>query len=164
MLGQSPEAWPPVFNSPWASDSLHDFWAKRWHQILRRILFVMGGTPGRWLAGEVGQLLGTFLASGLFHELGMYMVCRGLDHRVTFFFTIQGVGVLLERVYKRVTGRRVEGWFGRVWLWIFIFGFGQVCSDAWLSRGLGAADLIPDHASPLRGVFIPMIRGLQRPV
>ena len=28
-LGHSPRAWPPVMDSPWAAQSLHEFWAKR---------------------------------------------------------------------------------------------------------------------------------------
>jgi hypothetical protein len=28
-LGHSPRAWPPVMGSPWAAQSLHEFWAKR---------------------------------------------------------------------------------------------------------------------------------------
>lgn len=130
LFGQSPDDWPPTFNSPWRADSLHDFWARRWHQVLRRTFIVLGGLPGAWIGGEVGRTLGTFLASGLFHELGMYVVNRGLDHRVILFFALQGVGVLLERLYRKVTGRRVGGWTGRIWVWVLILGLEQMCSTS----------------------------------
>lgn len=161
VFGQSPDQWPPVYDSPWRADSLHDFWARRWHQVLRRTFIVLGGIPGGWIGGDIGRTLGTFIASGLFHELGMYMVCRGLDHKVTFFFALQGVGVLLERLYRKLTGHRVGGWPGRIWVAIFILGFGQVCTDSWLRRGLGAAELIQDIISPLRGLVIPMAKHFQ---
>ncbi|KAG9315803.1 hypothetical protein JVU11DRAFT_3452 [Chiua virens] len=65
-LSSSPEVWPPVMDNPWISDSLHVFWAKRWHQVLRQTFFIYGGFPGKWLAGDIGMLFGTFFASGMF--------------------------------------------------------------------------------------------------
>ncbi|KAG8893818.1 hypothetical protein FRC01_013336, partial [Tulasnella sp. 417] len=26
------DQWPPLFGAPWMSESLHEFWATRWHQ------------------------------------------------------------------------------------------------------------------------------------
>ena len=37
LCGSSPDSWPPVFDSPYASTSLSDFWAYRWHWIFRRV-------------------------------------------------------------------------------------------------------------------------------
>jgi hypothetical protein len=125
VLGQSPEQWPPLTNNPWSSESISDLWAKRWHQMLRRVFLVYGGIPGGWIAGRVGLVLGTFLASGLLHEFGLYVIGRGIDHRVTFFFTFQGVCVLLEVLWRRITGRKVRGWGGRLWTYAVVLGTGQ---------------------------------------
>ncbi|KAH8103030.1 hypothetical protein BXZ70DRAFT_767554 [Cristinia sonorae] len=126
VFGQSPAAWPPVYGNPWKSKSVHDFWAKQWHQLLRRNFMVFGGIPGQWLAGRVGAVMGTFIASGLFHEFGLYLVGRGMDHRVTLFFMLQGVAILMEKVFMVFTGHRVEGWTGRIWTYMWILGFGQL--------------------------------------
>ncbi len=98
LFHQSPFQWPPVVDNPWAADSLHNLWAKRWHQSLRRTFLVFGGIPGSWIAGQPGLVLGAFLASGLYHEGGACLLGQGIDHLVILFFVLQGVGVLLERL------------------------------------------------------------------
>lgn len=127
LLGDSPSKYPPLKYNPFAADSISDFWAKRWHQALRRTFLVMGGIPLGMIAGRPGVVLGAFFASGVFHELGAYSIGRGFDHRVTMFFTLQGVAILLEALFKRVTGRRVGGWAGRVWVYLVIITLGQNC-------------------------------------
>ena len=37
LCGSSPDSWPPMFDSPFASTSLSDFWAHRWHWMFRRV-------------------------------------------------------------------------------------------------------------------------------
>ena len=125
VLGHSPAAWPPVMDSPWAAQSLHEFWAKRWHQLFRQTFLVFGGIPGRKVAGDVGLVLGTFLASGLFHECTILAMGGGWDSRVPLFFLLQGGSVLGERIWKRVTGRRVDGFLGRLWVYFDIIILGQ---------------------------------------
>lgn len=127
FLCQSPAAWPPMMDNPWASTSLHELWSKRWHQLMRRSFIVAGGIPGQWVAGRAGRVLGTFIASGLYHDLAAYTLPGPMDFRPTLFFALQGVGVLLEDLYREITGRRVEGLAGRVWTYLFVIGFGQVC-------------------------------------
>ena len=111
--------------------SLHEFWGRAWHQGLRHVFLVLGGFPAGRAAGgsAVAAAFGTFLASGLVHELAITVVPDAdLDWRVVAFFALQGVGIVLERVYCRVTGRRVGGPLGFVWAAVFVLGFGQMCS------------------------------------
>ena len=129
ILGDSPEAWYPLYDSPWRATSLHDFWGRRWHQILRHMFLSFGGYPGMWLGGKAGLVLGTFFASGMFHALGLQMS----DPRVVLFFLLQGVGVLLEDVYRRCTGRRVDGPAGWCWTALCVVVLGQICST-WRSQ------------------------------
>ena len=136
LIGQSPEHWPPLMNNPWASESISELWSKRWHQMLRRVFLVYGGIPGGWIAGRPGVVLGTFFASGLLHEFSIYVVGRGIDHRVTFFFTFQGVCVLLEVLWYKFTGRKVRGWGGRLWTYLIILTTGQACCELYLYRHL----------------------------
>jgi hypothetical protein len=179
VLGHPPAAWPPVMDNPWAAESLHEFWARRWHQLLRQTFLVFGGIPGRKIAGDVGLVLGTFLASGLFHECTILAMGGGWDSRVPLFFLLQGGSIIGERIWKRVTGRRVDGFLGRLWVYFDIIILGQPLGplyfvlltfdrivlthhtvDAWHRRGLGGGMVIPPLMSPARLVLIPTIRKL----
>ncbi|KAJ8454025.1 hypothetical protein ONZ51_g13269 [Trametes cubensis] len=91
---------------PWHMKSLHEFWSQQWHQLLRDTFLVMGGYPGRWIAGDLGLLFGTFLASGLFHEIGLYLGGAPIGPRVLIFFVAQAFGILTEKLYKSHTGKR----------------------------------------------------------
>ncbi|QRV81937.1 membrane bound O-acyl transferase family protein [Ceratobasidium sp. AG-Ba] len=53
----------------------------------------------RVLGSRIGYVMGAFLVSGLVHDLGMWGMGQGTDfRRVTGYFLIQGVGVIVERV------------------------------------------------------------------
>lgn len=121
LLDSSPTSWPPVVDNPWISDSMHVFWSKRWHQLFRQTFLVLGGYPGQWIAGDLGLPIGTFVASGLYHECAMYTMARGFDYTVLVFFALQGPILILERMWKRLTGRRVGGLAGRVWVYCILF-------------------------------------------
>jgi hypothetical protein len=108
-------------DDPWHADSMHMLWARSWHQLLRNTFLVFGGYPGRWIGGDLGMLLGAFVASGLFHECSIYTLGRGLDHTVTLFFASQGPILIGERLWRQVTGRRVGGPIGRLWVYFVMF-------------------------------------------
>ena len=133
FLGHSPTAWPPIMDNPWISNSLHEFWAKRWHQTLRQTFLVFGGIPGRAIAGDLGLIFGTFLASGLYHECSIYAMGRGWDSRVPFFFVLQALALVGERVWRKVTGRRVGGFFGRLWVYFDVIVLGQPLGEFFCS-------------------------------
>jgi hypothetical protein len=46
---------------------------------------------------------------------------RGLDHTVTLFFASQGPILIGERLWRQVTGRRVGGPIGRLWVYFVMF-------------------------------------------
>lgn len=120
VLLQSPSQWPPIMVNPLVADSMHDFWSRRWHQALRRTFVVLGGVPGYLVGGESGFIVGSFLASGLVHEGGVYVAGKGIDHKVTLYFVLQGIGLVSERYYRSISGRRVEGIGGRIWAAFFL--------------------------------------------
>lgn len=128
ILGQTPSQWPPLFEAPWAAPSLHEFWGKSWHQLLRQTFFIMGGKPLGALLGPNGLVLGTFLGSGLYHSWALYAMGMGTDWSCISFFVLQGVGMTLERVWRGVSGKRMDGWFGIAWVWVWTMGGGQICS------------------------------------
>ena len=119
-LDSSPRSWPPIMDDPWHSDSMHAFWAKDWHQLLRQT-FLVFGYPSKWLAGDYGMVFGAFLASGLFHACAMYSPHHGFDYSTITFFASQGLLLMFERVWRRFTRRRVGGWIGRLWVYFVLF-------------------------------------------
>ncbi|KAI0637125.1 hypothetical protein C8Q77DRAFT_548612 [Trametes polyzona] len=158
LFHHSPALWPPSHDEPWRMSSLHEFWSKRWHQALRSIFLTMGGYPGKWIAGDVGMLFGTFLASGLFHELGFHLGGAPFDIKVLIFFVAQAVGILAEKTYRTITGRRVGGWMGTLWGSMFLLGLGQICTDSWVARGAAGRAIVPPALSPARRFFLPALR------
>ncbi|KAF8349477.1 membrane bound O-acyl transferase family-domain-containing protein [Amanita rubescens] len=150
LLNSSPASWPPLMENPFAADSMHSFWGRRWHQLLRRPLVVLGGIPASWIAGDVGMLCGTFIASGLFHEGSMYAMDRGLDLGGFLFFVIQGPILILERVWRQAG----------LWVYTVIFILGQPLTDSWHRRGLGGGMVIPPFFSPTRLLLIPLVQRL----
>jgi len=162
LLGHSPLSWPPLFDNPWLANSLNDFWARRWHQCLRRVFVVYGGYPGSWLTGgsRVGTVFGVFLASGMYHDITFYTTGKGFDHSITLFFVLQAFGVVLEKVWKDVTGYRVRGWGGRFVVYFSIMVVAQPCVNAWHVRGLGGSPVIPPMLSPTRVLLWPTLKYL----
>jgi len=162
-LDSSPLSWPPIMGDPWHAESMHTFWAKEWHQSLRQTFFVFGGYPGMWIAGDYGMVFGTFLASGLYHTCSMYSERRGFDYSTLVFFASQGPVLMLERLWKRITGRRVGGWVGMLWVYLILFAGAQPMIDAWHRRGLGGGVVIPPLFSPMRVVVLPLVKRLLLP-
>lgn len=158
LLDGSPTCWPPVVDDPWSSDSMHVFWSKRWHQLLRQTFMVFGGYPGKLIAGNLGMLFGAFIASGLFHECSMYAMGRGFDHTVTIFFALQGPLLIFERLWRKITGRRISGWMGRLWVYFILFIAAQPLVNAWHRRGLGGGLVIPPFMSPVRWILVPILQ------
>ena len=135
LIHQSPLLWPPFLDHPFSSDSLTVFWGKRWHQALRRMLMIFGGYPGHWIgswiskdAAKAAMVFGVFAVSGLFHELTTYTMGKGFDGNSTLFFVLQAVAMLSERMWYKVTGRKIQGWIGLLWVYFCIMVLGQPCS------------------------------------
>lgn len=148
LFQSDPKSWPPFADSPWLSTSLHDFWGRRWHQTLRRHFLELGGVPfasiyrslfdrnhpGAKTVGKVKSktrnqgaiAFGTFLISGLHHMLCTYATLRGevMGWPCVLFFVAQSGGLMLEREWKRRTGKSVGGFGGWLWttLWMLIVG------------------------------------------
>lgn len=142
-----PSRWsPPIFRMPWMATSVADFWGKRWHQMLRVTFMTVGYWPvhrmllplaGRRIANIAG-ICGTFLISGMIHELGrVAMESRFALTNVTLFFAIQPAAIFGEQLFEYCTGRRVRGFWG--WLW----------SMSWI---LGTAPLLIEVSFELRPV------------
>ncbi|PPQ91017.1 hypothetical protein CVT25_013942 [Psilocybe cyanescens] len=149
LLRHTPEQWPPIFDQPWFTTSLNQFWSSRWHQLFRHNFIAFGGYPGFFLAGRFGAVGGAFLVSGLLHYWGLWGMGRGTDfYSVAGFFLVMGVGTTLEYAFKTATGRRVRGFWGWLWSILWILGWGNMLVEAWLIRGLAGSAFQPQNTRP----------------
>ncbi|XP_023528035.1 acyl-CoA--sterol O-acyltransferase 1-like [Cucurbita pepo subsp. pepo] len=105
----------PFFDEPYLSDSLQDFWGRRWNLVSSRILRSAVFDPCRKLAGTfVGKkpaaiiaVMATFAVSGVMHELiYFYMGRLTPTWEVSWFFLIHGVCLAAEMAVKSAVGGR----------------------------------------------------------
>jgi hypothetical protein len=103
----------PVMQNPLRSNSLAEFWGRRWntafHELATRFTF----RPLRPMVGRAGATLLVFLLSGLIHELVISIPAHGGYGLPTGYFVVQGLGVAGEhtRLGRRVgLGRGWRGW------------------------------------------------------
>jgi len=103
----------PLMRNPMRATSLGEFWGRRWntafHELASRFTFA----PLRRRWGVTAATLGTFVASGLIHELVISVPAGDAYGLPTGYFVLQGLGVAGERT---ILGRRlglgggVRGW------------------------------------------------------
>ena len=141
LLHQHPSQWPPLFDAPWLSTSLSELWGRRWHQMMRDVVLNLGGQPFNYLFGRLGGLLGAFVVSGIFHDIELGR--RGYSDILIGFWVMNGVGVVLERVWKKATGRSVGGTLGWTWMvgWLLCWGIPMVNVYAKVGR-FGALSVV----------------------
>ncbi|KIN99567.1 hypothetical protein M404DRAFT_155017 [Pisolithus tinctorius Marx 270] len=164
VLQQDPAQWPPVFYEPWNADSLRDFWGYRWHQLLRRTFIVVGGWSLGSLFGYVGFVAGTFIGSGIYHNIVVIMINQNVEWWcMTLSFGMMGVGVILELMFTRVTGRRqVGGWTGRAWTMAWLLVWGNVMVDGFGRAGMFASSNVFDTASPAKVIVYHYVTAFDR--
>ncbi|KAK0216986.1 hypothetical protein IW262DRAFT_1249089, partial [Armillaria fumosa] len=138
LFHQDPSEWPPLFDNPWLSMSLSQFWAKRWHQVLKHT-YVSFGIPAM---GHTGVVLGSFTTSALIHYLGVW----GMGHHVQFWdsgclFLVSALGVLAEGAWER----KVGGVLGWVWTMSWLLFWVNYLVDVWAQAGMIGALLFPKN-------------------
>jgi hypothetical protein len=106
----------PIMRQPLESQSLGEFWGKRWNLGFRQLSHALVFQPLQRRFGVVAGTLGAFLASGLIHDLVISVPARAGYGLPTAYFLIQGCGVIAER---SGTGKRLGLGHGfRGWLWM----------------------------------------------
>ncbi|KAG6371923.1 hypothetical protein JVT61DRAFT_8932 [Boletus reticuloceps] len=151
VLGQDPVQWPPAFNAPWRATSLSSLWGCRWHQFLRHTFLILGGYPLSVVLGRAGLIIGAFLASVLWHHTSLIT----LDSQVEMWwmlvgFGMMGPGILAERVFYQLTGRRVGGVLGWVWTMVSLMLWGNMIVEGFARAGMFGCSSPLDSESPLR--------------
>ncbi|PLW49366.1 hypothetical protein PCANC_07754 [Puccinia coronata f. sp. avenae] len=142
------QSFPLLFRKmPLCASSITDFWGRHWHSILKDLLIETGVIPVTYVLVNflgfhseskivrMSGIMGAFTVSGLLHEVGIWAIGPpDLTFKTSIFFITQGVGVSLENGYKKLLGRNVNGFLGRVWLFTWLIYFGQPMVSIWMSN------------------------------
>jgi hypothetical protein len=103
----------PLFRAPLASESLVDFWSRRWNLAFVEMNTVLFLRPLRKRLGAPGAVAGTFLLSGIFHEMALSFPARAGQGGPMLYFLLQGA--LCVWLVPRLSGAA-----NRVWAWLAI--------------------------------------------
>ena len=87
----------PNMRSPLLSDSLADFWGRRWNTAFSTLANTYGFRPLGRLLGPRAAAIVVFLVSGLLHEVVITVPAGGGFGLPTLYFALQGLGLLAER-------------------------------------------------------------------
>ncbi|KAI9567223.1 hypothetical protein HD554DRAFT_2193151 [Boletus coccyginus] len=151
VLGQDPAQWPPILDAPWRATSLGDFWGRRWHQMLRQTFLLLGGYPLSFLLGRAGIVIGAFLASGVVHHIMMVALGNPTESwRMLVGFGMMAPGILLERAFQQLTGRRVGGVVGWVWTMGWVLLWGNLIVEEFARTGMYGSTGFVDSVLPVR--------------
>jgi predicted DCC family thiol-disulfide oxidoreductase YuxK len=111
-------AWrvPPIMRTPILATSLRDFWSARWNMAFRDLAQAVWFAPLRHRYGAGVATIGVFLASGTLHELVISVPARAGYGLPTLYFTLQGLGMMLERRWQH------NALFARLMTWVIVAG------------------------------------------
>lgn len=160
-LGSSPASWPPMFEEPFRSTSLAEFWTRRWHAIFRRVFMQLSllitailPIPKSYTRLQRAvRALAVFALSASLHVVLMYrleivkpshpsLLQTFLDPSILAFFLGQPIGMALEALLirplvARLCSRKKMRIFAmRAWAWSFMLWSGRFWSDVWVKRGM----------------------------
>lgn len=112
----------PLMNFPVASESVSEFWGKRWNLAFRDLThrFVFRPLAARWNATLA--VAAVFLFSGLIHDAVISLPAGGGFGGPMLFFVIQGIALFFER---SSAGRKLglgHGWRGRTFTLAVLLG------------------------------------------
>jgi hypothetical protein len=104
----------PLFRAPLRSESLSEFWARRWNLAFSELTASVVYRPLASRLGKSTALMASFLWSGLLHEVAVSLPVNGGYGLPTLYFLLHAGLVWIERALARA-GRPLSGWIGRTW-------------------------------------------------
>ncbi|OVA00558.1 hypothetical protein BVC80_9087g52 [Macleaya cordata] len=167
----------PLFDEPYLSTSLQDFWGRRWNLMVTNILRPTVYIPIRYIStvilgrkwGPLPAVFATFFASGFMHELIFFYLARvSPTWEVTLFFVLQGFCVALEILVKRavngrwrlhpvVSGPLTVGFVMVTGFWLFFPQLIRCETDVRISRELGALiEFVMDIGRTMQSIGISL--------
>jgi alginate O-acetyltransferase complex protein AlgI len=103
----------PIMQAPVLSESLAEFWGRRWNRAFAEMAQQVLVRPCRTVLDRRGLLLVVFGVSGLLHEAVISIPARGGYGGPTAYFAIQAVGIAIQRsrlVRRCGCHRGFRGW------------------------------------------------------
>ena len=96
----------PVFNAPFLSRNLRDFWGRRWNlfftRMCNRLIFQKLFGPERPVLGAAA----VFGFSAILHEYMVWVSTESFDGRMLLFFTIHGLVTIGSTMFAKWIGRK----------------------------------------------------------
>ena len=108
-----------LFRGPLLSQSLVEFWGRRWNLAFSEMTSVAVYRPLALRFGRGLALLFAFLASGLLHEMAITLPVQAGLGLPLCYFAMHGALVFAERMLES-RGVRVGGTWGRVWTFFWV--------------------------------------------
>ena len=99
-----------LFRSPLASQSLTDFWSRRWNLAFVEMNTLLFLRPFRKRLGAVGAIFATFVLSGLFHEIALSFPAGGGWGGPLGYFLLHGALCILVVPRLGAVANRVLAW------------------------------------------------------
>lgn len=176
-------SWPPLFNAPFASANILEFWSKRWHVIFRyatdrvsapflrpyvrpprKLVNKHGAATATPLADPVEALKRATIAFAWTASTHLVMIHRvppdaahphyGFwDRSVLTVFLIQPVGLVVDIGLARLGNGLRVRLARRIWVWGWILWTARWWCDAYTKKGLLDRDEPYVEWSPVRGII-----------
>ncbi|MGY3214206.1 MBOAT family protein [Mucilaginibacter sp. HD30] len=86
-----------LFRQPAKSNSLAEFWGRRWNLAFIEMLSIAVLRPFKTKIGNTTAVLVSFLLSGLLHEIAITLPVNAGFGGPTIYFIIQGIAVVAEK-------------------------------------------------------------------
>lgn len=104
----------PIMLQPARSQSLGEFWGRRWNRSFNELVVRWVYQPSLRTAGPRVAMLLVFVVSGLVHELVITVPARAGHGLPTLYFMIQGAALLLQKTRFARRWHLDRGLIGRV--------------------------------------------------
>jgi len=108
----------PIMAKPLLSQSLSEFWGRRWNLGFRQLAHELIFHPLYKRIGVTSAGLLVFVVSGLIHDLVISLPARAGYGLPTLYFILQGLGVTLERSFLGHTLGLQNGIPARIFLFL----------------------------------------------
>ncbi|KAG0151709.1 hypothetical protein CROQUDRAFT_650735 [Cronartium quercuum f. sp. fusiforme G11] len=119
----------PLFPDLWGQSSIGAFWSKGWHSVFRRHIMFCVASPiarlcdplGKFMSTQIGNLF-AMIFSSLFHEYILISIAPSGDptYSTSKVWLYSALAIVLESIFKMVTGKKVGGLIGKIWTYSFI--------------------------------------------
>jgi hypothetical protein len=111
---------PELFQSPFKSKSLKEFWGKRWNVAFSEMTALVAYRPLKSRIGERPALMISFLFSGLLHEIAISLPVNAGYGLPMLYFGIHAIAMYLESTSSFVRKINAHPVLSRVWVFTLL--------------------------------------------